>query len=55
MAARLKNNRQLNKTECIWFFCSSGPNDTSWDLQKFGGTLIVSKTLHKIPNYLLAH
>jgi hypothetical protein len=33
--------------------CSSGPNDESWDLPKFGGTLITACWAKKHPYYVL--
>ena len=43
MAMRLKKNRKIAYNEAIHIHCSSGPNDISYDLHKYGGTLIVKK------------
>ena len=43
MAARLKSNRDLKKypnIEGVYVCCSSGPNDTSLDIERYGGLLI---------------
>jgi hypothetical protein len=55
MAMRLKNNRKIPHNEDIVIHCSSGPNDISYDLHKFGGTLIAQKWALQFPDYVLPH
>lgn len=40
MPLRLQNNRKIPENLAVLIQCSSGPNDLSLDVEKYGGTLI---------------